>query len=103
MRIPGLCYWNTRSVLPPGYSIAALTLYSLLFMRFAWMVKPRNHLLFACHFANETCQLYQLSRFVKHRYIDEGKHSVGNASSGALPTSTNAAAAVEFGGLKKTT
>ena len=37
----------------------ALSLYSALFMRFAWMVQPRNYLLFACHFTNETAQLIQ--------------------------------------------
>merc|ERR1712002_1138366 len=46
---------------------AALCVYSALFMRFAWMVQPRNHLLFACHFANETCQLTQLGRYFAHK------------------------------------
>ncbi len=40
----------------------ALCIYSLLFMRFALVVEPRNLLLFSCHFANETAQLYQLQR-----------------------------------------
>mmetsp|Transcript_11095 Transcript_11095/g.20064 ORF Transcript_11095/g.20064 Transcript_11095/m.20064 type:complete len:127 (-) Transcript_11095:67-447(-) len=40
----------------------ALCVYSLVFMRFAYKVQPRNMLLFACHFANETVQLYQLQR-----------------------------------------
>lgn len=34
-----------------------LSVYSLLFMRFAWMVKPRNYLLLACHATNEVAQL----------------------------------------------
>ncbi|CAK8671990.1 mitochondrial pyruvate carrier 1-like [Clavelina lepadiformis] len=42
---------------------AALCVYSALFMRFAWMVIPRNYLLFACHITNETCQLIQLGRY----------------------------------------
>ena len=46
---------------------AALCVYSGLFMRFAWMVQPRNHLLFACHAANETCQLVQLGRYFTHK------------------------------------
>ena len=29
-------------------------------MRFAWMVQPRNLLLFACHFTNECAQLTQV-------------------------------------------
>ncbi|RLN48765.1 hypothetical protein BBJ28_00012748 [Nothophytophthora sp. Chile5] len=41
---------------------AALSVYSLIFMRFAWMVKPRNYLLLVCHASNETAQLYQLQR-----------------------------------------
>lgn len=44
-----------------------MSIYSLVFMRFAWMVKPRNYLLLACHASNETAQLYQLSRAVRHR------------------------------------
>lgn len=40
----------------------ALCVYSLLFMRFAWRVQPRNMLLFACHATNETVQVYQLQR-----------------------------------------
>ncbi|KAJ0726652.1 putative mitochondrial pyruvate carrier [Helianthus annuus] len=46
---------------------AAMCVYSDLFMRFAWMVQPRNYLLLACHASNETVQLYQLSRFAKHQ------------------------------------
>uniref|UniRef100_A0A251RPH7 Mitochondrial pyruvate carrier n=1 Tax=Helianthus annuus TaxID=4232 RepID=A0A251RPH7_HELAN len=49
---------------------AAMCVYSGLFMRFAWMVQPRNYLLLACHASNETVQLYQLSRFAKHQGID---------------------------------
>lgn len=41
----------------------ALCIYSALFMRFAWKVQPRNMLLFACHFTNETVQLIQLGRY----------------------------------------
>ena len=33
---------------------SVLCFYSCLFMRFAWMVQPRNYLLFACHFCNFT-------------------------------------------------
>jgi hypothetical protein len=44
-----------------------MSVYSLVFMRFAWMVKPRNYLLLVCHASNETAQLYQLQRAVRHR------------------------------------
>lgn len=48
--------------------LPALCIYSMLFMRFAWRVQPRNMLLFACHFSNEVCQLIQLGRFAKYRW-----------------------------------
>eukprot|EP00899_Mesostigma_viride_P029148 jgi/Mesvir1/9418/Mv01520-RA.1 len=41
----------------------ALCVYSGLFMRFAWMVQPRNYILLACHASNECVQLYHLSRW----------------------------------------
>ncbi|KAK4365500.1 hypothetical protein RND71_016858 [Anisodus tanguticus] len=44
---------------------SAMCVYSALFMRFAWMVQPRNYLLLACHASNESVQLYQLSRWAK--------------------------------------
>ncbi|MES1913013.1 MAG: pyruvate transporter mpc1 [Cercozoa sp. M6MM] len=40
----------------------ALCVYSMLFMRFAWMVQPRNYLLLACHISNETVHMYHLTR-----------------------------------------
>ncbi|KAJ4973138.1 hypothetical protein NE237_006312 [Protea cynaroides] len=53
---------------------AAMCVYSALFMRFAWMVQPRNYLLLACHASNETVQLYQLSRWAKAQgYVDKKK------------------------------
>ena len=47
----------------PCHARAVMCIYSLLFMRFAWEIKPRNYLLFACHAANETVQLNQLRRW----------------------------------------
>lgn len=41
-----------------------MCIYSGLFMRFAWMVQPRNYLLLACHISNESIQSLQLSRRV---------------------------------------
>jgi len=49
---------------------SAMLLYSALFMRFALRVQPRNLLLFACHAANESVQLYHWTRAVKYNYID---------------------------------
>lgn len=49
--------------------------YSSLFMRFAYMVQPRNYLLFACHSFNVAAQLNQL-----RRAIDYKLQHVANAS-----------------------
>ena len=38
-------------------------------MRFSIKVEPRNMLLFACHFSNETAQLIQLGRWAKHECV----------------------------------
>ncbi|KAJ0520036.1 putative mitochondrial pyruvate carrier [Helianthus annuus] len=51
-----------------GFVVAGLLcVYSGLFMRFAWMVQPRNYLLLVCHASNETVQTYQFSRWLKHQ------------------------------------
>ncbi|XP_067900427.1 mitochondrial pyruvate carrier 1 [Heterodontus francisci] len=50
-----------------GRMTFALCCYSLLFMRFAYKVQPRNWLLFACHFTNEAAQLVQGGRLIKHK------------------------------------
>ncbi|KAI9217103.1 hypothetical protein BC828DRAFT_391996 [Blastocladiella britannica] len=52
-----------------GKMTTALSIYSLLFMRFAWMVQPRNHLLLAVHVVNEGAQLAQGYRFVDYWYL----------------------------------
>ncbi|KAH7532364.1 hypothetical protein FEM48_Zijuj04G0012000 [Ziziphus jujuba var. spinosa] len=44
---------------------SVLCVYSAVSMRFAWMVRPRNHFLLVCHITNETVQLYQLSRCLR--------------------------------------
>mmetsp|Transcript_48605 Transcript_48605/g.55883 ORF Transcript_48605/g.55883 Transcript_48605/m.55883 type:complete len:107 (+) Transcript_48605:79-399(+) len=41
---------------------ATLCFYSMLFMRFAWMVNPRNYLLLACHTSNVCVQANLLYR-----------------------------------------
>ncbi|KAK7107640.1 hypothetical protein V1264_015529 [Littorina saxatilis] len=48
---------------------AALALYSLCFMRFAWKVQPRNLLLMSCHMTNEAAQLVQGTRFLNYHYL----------------------------------
>ncbi|CAL8139308.1 unnamed protein product [Orchesella dallaii] len=52
-----------------GKMTVALSLYSLMFMRFAWKVQPRNLLLLACHVTNEAAQLTQGARFVRYEYL----------------------------------
>lgn len=49
-----------------------------MFMRFAWLVKPQNLLLFACHFTNEGAQLTQLGRFINYHYLSENKKEVAS-------------------------
>lgn len=54
----------------------SMTVYSALFMRFAWVVQPRNYLLLACHAFNEAAQLNQLRRgyaFQKQRQVETGE------------------------------
>ena len=45
----------------------SLCIYSGLFMRFAWMVQPRNYLLLTCHAFNECAQLWQLKRGMQYK------------------------------------
>lgn len=49
------------------FLLLALCCYSLLFMRFAYKVQPRNWLLFACHLTNESAQLIQGGRLIKYK------------------------------------
>ena len=44
----------------------------MLFMRFAYVVQPRNWLLFACHFSNECVQVANLTRWANWRYFGPG-------------------------------
>ncbi|KAB7505669.1 Mitochondrial pyruvate carrier 1 [Armadillidium nasatum] len=54
-----------------GKMTIALCIYSLVFMRFAIKVQPRNLLLFACHVTNETAQIIQGYRLVKYEYFTD--------------------------------
>lgn len=46
----------------------ALCIYSGLFMRFAWVVQPRNYLLLVCHMFNEFVQLHHLTRKIEYEW-----------------------------------
>ncbi|CAL1537373.1 unnamed protein product [Lymnaea stagnalis] len=52
-----------------GKMTLALSIYSCLFMRFAWKVIPRNLLLLSCHMTNEVAQLTQGARFINYHYV----------------------------------
>ncbi|KAG8974792.1 pyruvate transporter mpc1, partial [Tulasnella sp. 427] len=52
-----------------GSMTTTLAVYSMVFMRFAWRVQPRNYLLFACHATNATAQLMQDARFINYWYM----------------------------------
>ncbi|XP_048770277.2 probable mitochondrial pyruvate carrier 1 [Ostrea edulis] len=58
----------------------ALIGYSSAFARFAWMVKPRNLLLLACHLTNITAQVVQGCRYINYHYLtkpeDRRKHHI---------------------------
>ncbi|OMH85476.1 Mitochondrial pyruvate carrier 1 [Zancudomyces culisetae] len=47
-----------------GKMTLALAVYSSVFSRFAWMVTPRNYLLFIMHLTNCGAQLVQITRYV---------------------------------------
>ncbi|EFJ19442.1 hypothetical protein SELMODRAFT_39178, partial [Selaginella moellendorffii] len=58
----GLADLSKPPELMSGNMTCAMCIYSALFMRFSMAIKPKNYLLFGCHAANETVQLYHLSR-----------------------------------------
>ncbi|XP_026732021.1 mitochondrial pyruvate carrier 1-like [Trichoplusia ni] len=62
-----------------GKMTLALTFYSIMFMRFAWKVQPRNMLLFACHFTNEIAQLTQGARFINYHYLEKKEDTAAPA------------------------
>ncbi|KHG15527.1 Uncharacterized protein F383_10748 [Gossypium arboreum] len=68
--LAGLVDMNKPPEMISGNMTSAMCVYSALFMRFAWMVQPRNYLLLACHASNETVQLYQLSRWARAQGCD---------------------------------
>ncbi|XP_012462585.1 mitochondrial pyruvate carrier 1 [Gossypium raimondii] len=72
--LAGLVDMNKPPEMISGNMTSAMCVYSALFMRFAWMVQPRNYLLLACHASNETVQLYQLSRWARAQgYLSDKK------------------------------
>ncbi|KAG9101887.1 pyruvate transporter mpc1 [Ceratobasidium sp. 370] len=98
-----------------GTMTTALAAYSMVFMRFAWRVQPRNYLLFACHATNATAQLVQDARFVNYWHLggrdaklgkvgvtlEDGKAALANAVRESKDAAVKAADATkaEAGGL----
>jgi len=78
-----------------GKMTVALTCYSAVFMRFAWMVQPRNLLLFACHFTNECAQLTQLGRFINLEYMGGREQRQAAAAQHAVEAAEPLALAAE--------
>ncbi|KAJ7642906.1 UPF0041-domain-containing protein [Mycena rosella] len=60
-----------------GTMTTALMSLSLVFIRFAWRVQPRNYLLFACHLTNATAQAVQETRFVNYWYYGGREKKLG--------------------------
>ncbi|KAI0275083.1 UPF0041-domain-containing protein [Gloeopeniophorella convolvens] len=69
-----------------GTMTSALAAYSMVFMRFAWRVQPRNYLLFACHATNATAQLTQGYRFVNYWHYGGKDAKTGSTAIEAAPT-----------------
>jgi len=60
-----------------GTMTSAMASYSMVFMRFAWAVQPRNYLLFACHATNATAQSIQGARFINYWYMGGREKQLG--------------------------
>ncbi|CAG7847649.1 SubName: Full=Related to FMP37-Found in Mitochondrial Proteome {ECO:0000313/EMBL:CCA73541.1} [Serendipita indica DSM 11827] len=80
-----------------GTMTTALACYSMVFMRFAWRVKPRNYLLFACHATNATAQTLNDARFVRYWYMGGRDEKLKNAPKDKL---VEAGAKVEEAGAE---
>jgi len=80
-----------------GSMTTALACYSMVFMRFAWRVQPRNYLLFACHVTNATAQIVQGGRFINYWYMGGYEKSRTHPSSQPeLPLATTQTKATQI-------
>lgn len=64
-----------------GTMTGVLCVYSLLFMKFAWDVQPRNKLLLACHACNEVVQANNLRRHLQWKWYESEKDKADGSSS----------------------
>ncbi|KAJ6259929.1 hypothetical protein Dda_5573 [Drechslerella dactyloides] len=69
-----------------GQMTGALVVYSAVFMRYSLAVTPKNYLLFACHFINESSQLTQGYRYLQYHHwggreiAQKAKEAAGDAA-----------------------
>eukprot|EP01060_Flectonema_neradi_P037483 TRINITY_DN7555_c2_g1_i1.p1 TRINITY_DN7555_c2_g1~~TRINITY_DN7555_c2_g1_i1.p1 ORF type:complete len:279 (+),score=29.61 TRINITY_DN7555_c2_g1_i1:71-838(+) len=71
----GSAIWDATNHGPEVISIpmtSTMCVYSGLFMRFAYMVQPRNYLLLSCHAFNEMAQMFQLYRGINYK-LEKGE------------------------------
>jgi len=73
-----------------GTMTSTLALYSMVFMRFAWRVQPRNYLLFACHSTNAVAQSVQDIRFCNYWYRGGREKKLGLIEEHKTPVQSNA-------------
>jgi len=71
----GAAIWDASTAGPEIISMnmtGVMLVYSSLFARWAWIVKPQNLLLCACHISNVVAQCNQMRRAIEHK-IDAGE------------------------------
>lgn len=69
-----------------------LCAYSCVFMLFAWRVKPRNMLLFACHAVNATAQGVQCARLINYKLAHRDGAPAAQAPAAEAPAAEAAPA-----------
>ena len=67
--------WNKPVDMISERMTMTLFAYSCMFMRFAWMVQPRNLFLLSCHASNATMQLALLKRKISHNMKEKSSES----------------------------
>ena len=77
----GAAIWDATNAGPEMISLnmtSVMLVYSSLFARWAWVVKPQNLALCACHISNVFAQSNQMRRAIQHK-IDQGEQEEVNA------------------------
>lgn len=76
---------NGPENISPAMTITMI-IYSSLFMRFAWVVKPRNKLLMSCHVFNIGAQSNQLRRYLDYTKTNDALNSKSLTTEASLLT-----------------